>query len=92
MKGTYHSALGMVSTLAGAIEANKKMMQQVETSKQKAALAIEHAFGQLMETLEERKKALLAELEATRRKKSALQRAIMRCDALKTLTLKRGCE
>ena len=27
-----------------------------------------------------------------RRKKSALQCAIMRCDALKTLTLKRGCE
>ena len=26
----------------------------------------------------------------TRRKKSALQRAIMRCDALKTLTFKRG--
>ena len=26
-KGTYHSALGMMSTLAGAIEANKKMME-----------------------------------------------------------------
>ena len=63
MKGTYHSALGMVSTLAGAIEANRKMVQQVETFKQEAAVAIERAFGQLMETLEERKKALLAEME-----------------------------
>ena len=64
MKKTYHSTLGMVSTLAGAIEADKKKMEQVETSKQEAAWVIEHAFGQLMETLEERKKTLLAELEA----------------------------
>ena len=63
MKEALQSAHEVMSYLAGAIEANKKMMQQVETSKQEAPLAIEHAFGQLMETLEERKKALLAELE-----------------------------
>ena len=64
MKEVLQSAHEVMSNLASAIEANKKMMQQVVTSKQEAALAIEHAFEQLMETLEERKKALLAELEA----------------------------
>ena len=38
-------------------------MQQVETSKQEAELAIIQTFKQLMETLEERKKVLLMELE-----------------------------
>ena len=63
MRGTLQCAQGVVSTLAGAIDANKKMMQQVETSKQEAGLAIIQAFKQLMETLEERKKLLLMELE-----------------------------
>ena len=63
MRGTLQCAQGVVSTLAGAIDANKKMMQQVETSKQEAELAIIQTFKQLMETLEERKKVLLMELE-----------------------------
>ena len=63
MRGTLHCAQEVVSTLAGAIDANKKMMQQVETSKQEAELAITQIFKQLMETLEERKKVLLMELE-----------------------------
>ena len=63
MRGTLQCAQDVVSTLAGAIDANKKMMQQVETSKQEAELAIIQIFKQLMETLEERKKVLLMELE-----------------------------
>ena len=58
MRGTLQYAQEVVSTLAGAIDANKKMMQQVETSKQEAELAIMQTFKQLMETLEERKKVL----------------------------------
>ena len=63
MRGTLQCAQEVVSTLAGAIDANKKMMQQVETSKQEAELVIIQTFKQLMETLEERKKVLLMELE-----------------------------
>ena len=63
MRGTLQCAQGAVSTLAGAIDANKKTMQQVEISKQEAELVIRNAFEQLMEMLEERKKALLSELE-----------------------------
>ena len=63
MRGTLQCAQEVVSTLAGAIDANKKMMQQVEMSKQEAKLAIIQTFKQLMETLEERKKVLLMELE-----------------------------
>ena len=50
-------------TYAGAIDANEKTMKQVETSKQEAELAIKQAFEQLHAKLEERKKALLSELE-----------------------------
>ena len=50
-------------TLAVAIDANKKTMKQVETSKQEAELAIKQAFEQLHIKLEDRKKALLSELE-----------------------------
>ena len=63
MRGTLQCAQEVVSTLAGAIDANKKMMQQVEMSKQEAELAIIQTFKQLMETLEEREKVLLMELE-----------------------------
>ena len=63
MRGTLECAQEVVSTLAGAIDANKKMIQQVETSKQEAELAIIQTFKQLMETLEKRKKVLLMELE-----------------------------
>ena len=55
MRGTLQCAQEVVSTLAGAIDVNKKMIQQVETSKQEAKLAITQTFKQLMETLEERK-------------------------------------
>ena len=63
MRGTLQSAQEVVSTLAGAIDANKKKMQQVKTSKQEAKLAIIQTFKQLLETLKERKKVLLMELE-----------------------------
>ena len=63
MRGTLQCAQEVVSTLVGAIDANKKVMQQVETSKQEAELAIIQTFKQLLETLEERKKVLLMELE-----------------------------
>ena len=63
MRGTLECAQEVMSTLAGAIDVNKQMMQQVETSKQEAKLAITQTFKQLMETLEERKKVLLMELE-----------------------------
>ena len=52
------------SVLAAAIDTNNKMTQQMETSKQEAELAIKHAFRLLLETLEQRKKALLTDLEA----------------------------
>ena len=63
MRETLQCAQEVGSILAGAIDANKKMMQQVETSKQEAELAIIQTFKQLMETLVERKKVLLMELE-----------------------------
>ena len=63
MRGTLQCAQEVVSTLAGAIDANNKMMQQVETSKQEAELAITQTFKKLMEILEERKKVLLMKLE-----------------------------
>ena len=63
MRGTLQRAQEVVSTLTGAIDDNKKMMQQVETSKQEAELAIIQTFKQLMETLEERRRVLLMELE-----------------------------
>ena len=63
MRETLVRAEEVVSTFGGAIEANKQMIQQVETSKQKAELTILRAFKQLVETLEERKKVLLLELE-----------------------------
>ena len=50
-------------TLAGAIDANEKSMNQVSTTKQETELAIKHAFELLQQTIEERKMALLSELE-----------------------------
>ena len=58
IRRTLHWAQEVLSTLAGAIDANTKMMQQVETSKQEAEMAIIHTFKHLMETLEERKREL----------------------------------
>ena len=51
-------------TLAGAIGANEKIMEQLEASKQEAQLAINQAFEQLQEALDKRKKTLLSELES----------------------------
>ena len=62
MNKTLQCAHEIASKLADAIVANERMTHQVVTSKQEAELAIEHAFRQLMETLEERKKAMLLEL------------------------------
>ena len=65
MRDTLQSAEDFVSKLADAIEANKKSILQVEFSKQRSKLDIEHIFKQLVETLEVRKKALLLELDTT---------------------------
>ena len=54
----------VVAKLTGAMDENNKMMKQVEISKQTASLAINKAFEILQQTLEERKKTLLSELEA----------------------------
>ena len=51
-------------TLAGAIGANEKTMKLLETSKHESELAINVAFEQLLESLLERKNALLSEMES----------------------------
>ena len=61
MRGTLQC---VQDTLAGAIDANKKVTEEVEISKSNAHLAINQAFEILQITLEERKKALLSDLEA----------------------------
>ena len=53
-----------MAKLTGAMDENNKMIEQVEISKQTASLAINQAFEILQQTLEERKKTLLSELEA----------------------------
>ena len=53
----------LLDTLAGVIDANKKTVNHVETSKQEVKVAINQAFQMLYETLDERKRALLSELE-----------------------------
>ena len=50
--------------LTSAIDANDKMAQQVETSRENATLLINQEFEQLHQTIEERKKTLLSGLEA----------------------------
>ena len=57
-------ARGTVRKLIGAINGNDKMIEQVEISKRNALLAINQAFELLQQTLEERKKTLLTEVEA----------------------------
>ena len=54
----------VVTMLAGAIDENNRMIEQVEITKRKSFLAISQAFESLHKTLEERKKTLLSELEA----------------------------
>ena len=63
MKKTLEHAQEIVSMLDRAIDANNSMMQQVKTAKQEVELALERAFKELLNILEERKKALLLELE-----------------------------
>ena len=62
--GTLKDAKKVVRQLTGAIDENKRMIEQVGSSKQTAFLAISNAFEILQQTLEERKKTLLSELEA----------------------------
>eukprot|EP00731_Ephydatia_muelleri_P008233 Em0004g571a len=62
--GALEDAKEVVTKLTGAIEGNNRMIEQVEISKQTAFLAINQAFEILQQTLEERKRTLLSELEA----------------------------
>ena len=55
---------GIVTMVTGAIDGNNEMMQEVEISKRNALLAIIQAFEILQQTLEDRKKTLLSEVEA----------------------------
>ena len=54
----------MTSMLTRAIDAIDKMAEQVVTSGESATLIITQAFEQLHQTIEERKKTLLSEMEA----------------------------
>ena len=54
----------VTSKLARAIDDNSKMAEQVETSRENATLIITETFEQLHQTIEERKKTLLSEMEA----------------------------
>ena len=53
-----------VTKLTGAIDEYNRMIEEVEISKRNAFLAINQAFEILQQTMEERKKTLLSELEA----------------------------
>ena len=54
----------IVTVVTGAIDGNGEMMQEVEISKMNALLTINQGFEILQQTLEERKKILLSEVEA----------------------------
>ena len=62
--GALEDAKNVVTKLTEAMEANNNMIKKVEVSKRNASLAINKAFETLQQTLEERKKTLLSELEA----------------------------
>ena len=62
--GAFEDAREVVTKLTGAMDENNRMIEQVEISKQTGSLAINKAFETLQQTLEERKKTLLSELEA----------------------------
>ena len=64
MTGALEEAKEVVTQLTGAIDENNRMIEQVEGSTRNAFLAINQAFETLQQTLEERKKTLLSELEA----------------------------
>ena len=52
------------SKLTRAIDANDRMAEQVETSRENATLIITQIFEQLHQTIEERKKTLLSVMES----------------------------
>eukprot|EP00731_Ephydatia_muelleri_P001816 Em0001g1816a len=64
MKETLEDSNEVMSKLAYAADKANTMIQRVESSKQQIKLDVENAFSQLIKTLEERKKALLSELDA----------------------------
>ena len=64
ISGALEDAKEVVTKLTGAIDEYNRMIEQVEISKRNAFLAINQAFEILQQTLEERKKTLLSELEA----------------------------
>ena len=64
ISGALLDAKEVVTKLTGAIDENKRMIEEVEISKRNAFFAINQAFEILQKTLEERKKTLLSELEA----------------------------
>ena len=70
MTGALEEAKEVVTKLTGAIDENKRMIEQVEISNRTAFLAVNQAFETLQQTLEERKKTLLSELEAISLSKS----------------------
>eukprot|EP00731_Ephydatia_muelleri_P000400 Em0001g400a len=63
MREALACAQEMTSKLTRAIDANDKMAEQVYTSRGNATLIITQAFEQLHQTIEERKKTLLSEME-----------------------------
>ena len=54
----------VATKLTQAIDANGKMVEHVDASRDKVTLIINQAFEQLHQTIEERKKTLLSEMEA----------------------------
>ena len=64
IKEVLTSARGIVAMLTGAIDENGKVIEQVGICKSNAHLVINKAFEILQKTLEERKEALLSNLEA----------------------------
>ena len=64
VRETLVCAQKVTSKLIRAIDANDKMAEQVGTSRQSATLIITQAFEQLHQTIDERKKTLLSEMEA----------------------------
>ena len=60
MRGALVCAQEVTSKLTNAIDANAKMAEQVETSRENATLLINQSFEQLHQTIDIRKKALLS--------------------------------
>ena len=71
IKAALDDASDIVKKLKGAIEGDDRMIEQVKTSKQNAALALNKAFDVLHQTLEKRKEELLSELDAIAQTKTS---------------------